>query len=288
MVERDEILEEIRRVARELGVTTLSRRQFQRNSTISLKKVERYFLTWNKAIEGAGLIPTPSFVNRKLSENDLLEDLDRVARQLGRFPTENEYSHYGNYSAATYQKRRWGKWSNVKQIYNAWVNGESIALPQEVKLPPAVQETKPLVAETVHQTTNQERALEPVQTRQMAGPRRRSEYGEPIDFRGLRHAPINEQGVVYLFGMISRELGFLVEAIQQGFPDCEAKREIRGQRGRWESVRIEFEFRSSTFKAHGHDPDGCDLIVCWEHDWPNCPAEVLELKGAIQRLCARP
>ncbi|MBX9788237.1 MAG: hypothetical protein K2Y37_04935 [Pirellulales bacterium] len=39
----------------------------------------------------------------------------------------------------------------------------------------------------------------------------------------MRHAPINEQGVVYLFGMVSRELGFYIEAIQQGFPDCEGK-----------------------------------------------------------------
>src|SRR5574341_205258 len=45
-------------------------------------------------------------------------------------------------------------------------------------------------------------------------------YGEPIDFRGLRHAPINEQGVVFLFGMVSDELGFLVESVHHPFPDC--------------------------------------------------------------------
>ena len=39
-------------------------------------------------------------------------------------------------------------------------------------------------------------------------------FGEPIDFRGLRHAPINELGVVFLFGAVSRELGFIVESIQ--------------------------------------------------------------------------
>ncbi len=32
--------------------------------------------------------------------------------------------------------------------------------------------------------------------------KRRIVFGEPIDFRGLRFAPVNEQGVVYLFGMI--------------------------------------------------------------------------------------
>jgi len=45
--------------------------------------------------------------------------------------------------------------------------------------------------------------------------------GAPIAFRGLRHAPINEQGVVYLFGMVSEELGLIVEAVQSAYPDCE-------------------------------------------------------------------
>ena len=51
-------------------------------------------------------------------------------------------------------------------------------------------------------------------------------YGDPIDFRGLRHEPVNEQGVVFLFGMVAEQLEYLVEAIQDGFPDCEAKRKF--------------------------------------------------------------
>ncbi len=69
-----------------------------------------------------------------------------------------------------------------------------------------------------------------------------------MDFRGLRNAPINEQGVVYLFGMVSRELGFMVESLSQGFPDCEAKYLRDSKRGLWGRARIEFEFRSSGFQ----------------------------------------
>ena len=45
-------------------------------------------------------------------------------------------------------------------------------------------------------------------------------------------------------------------------------------------MRIEFEFRSSSFRSHGHDAGQCDVIVCWHHDWPDVPAslEVIELK----------
>jgi hypothetical protein len=92
----------------------------------------------------------------------------------------------------------------------------------------------------------------------------------------LRHAPVNEDGVIFLFGMVARELGYLVESVQGGFPDCEAKRQIAP--GQWQRVRIEFEFESRNFRDHGHSPDGCDIIVCPEH------LEVVELKQVIGNL----
>jgi hypothetical protein len=112
----------------------------------------------------------------------------------------------------------------------------------------------------------------------------RPSYGRPMDFRGLRHEPVNEQGVVLLFGMVARELGYIVEAIQSGFPDCEAKRQISPQR--WQRVHIEFEFESRNFRDHGHSLTGCDIIVCWRHNWPDCPPhiEILELSSLLQSL----
>ncbi len=106
------------------------------------------------------------------------------------------------------------------------------------------------------------------------------QFGELINFRGLIHAPINEQGVVYLFGMLSYELGFIIESIRTGYPDCEGKRRIREDK--WKKVTIEFEYASSNFKDHGHDSSKCDVIVCWKNDWENCPIEVIELKSIIE------
>ncbi|HEY0350430.1 MAG TPA: hypothetical protein VGC60_20000, partial [Pyrinomonadaceae bacterium] len=109
-------------------------------------------------------------------------------------------------------------------------------------------------------------------------------FGEPLNFRGLLHAPINEQGVVFLFGMISKELGFVVESVQNPFPDCVAKRLIDKRRRLWHEVRIEFEFESRRFVKHEHAHPNCDLIVCWEHNWPDCPLEVISLKEEIRKL----
>ena len=112
----------------------------------------------------------------------------------------------------------------------------------------------------------------------------RPTYGNPTNFLGLRHEPVNEQGVVFLFGMLAKELGFLVEAVQKGFPDCEAKRQIRPER--WQRVNIEFEFESRNFRDHRHPLNGCDVIVCWRHNRDDCPKhiEVLELSSVLKSL----
>lgn len=74
--------------------------------------------------------------------------------------------------------------------------------------------------------------------------------------QGLGHQPVNEMGVVFLFGMIAHLLGFVVEALQMSFPDCLAKLEV--EPGIWQHVRIEFEFESRKFREHRHDPAQCE------------------------------
>ncbi len=93
----------------------------------------------------------------------------------------------------------------------------------------------------------------------------------------MRLAPANEQGVVFLFAHLARKLRMRVEEIRQGFPDCIAYE--KGARGE-QRVRIEFEFRSSSFRTHRHPARRCDCIVCWEDDWPDRPPHlrVIELR----------
>lgn len=99
---------------------------------------------------------------------------------------------------------------------------------------------------------------------------------DPLHGCDMMHEPVNEQGAVLLFGMLATNLGFLIEMVRTGYPDCEAKR--KGKDGKFRKVRIEFEFATSRFD---HDPDGCDLIVCWEDDANKSGLEVLELKRHV-------
>jgi HNH endonuclease len=108
--------------------------------------------------------------------------------------------------------------------------------------------------------------------------------GAPARLPGLAYEPVNEMGVMMLFAMMSRQMGFIVESVQAGFPDCEAKMEV--ELGRWQHVRIEFEYESRAFKEHRHDARRCDVIVCWRHNWKSCPPnlQVLELRRMVKRI----
>ncbi|HEY1939619.1 MAG TPA: hypothetical protein VGJ33_16935 [Candidatus Angelobacter sp.] len=73
----------------------------------------------------------------------------------------------------------------------------------------------------------------------------------------------------------------MVHQIQSEFPDCEAVREVA--RGQWQRFRIEFEYESRNFLKHRHTKSGCDLIICWRHNWPECPLKVLELSKELRK-----
>lgn len=116
----------------------------------------------------------------------------------------------------------------------------------------------------------------------------KSIVGSLINFRGMVYSPINEQGVVLLFGKVLKDLNMYVEEIKTGYPDCVARR--RTGKG-WERIYIEFEFASHGFKSHLEDyknGKNCDLVVCWINDWKECPVPVLELKEEIKVMQPEP
>lgn len=106
----------------------------------------------------------------------------------------------------------------------------------------------------------------------------KSVVGEPVNYRGLIYGPVNEQGVVLLFGMLFEELGMIVEEVKTGFPDATIRR-FNGKG--WVRESVEFEYVSTNFKRHKHPIDECDIIICWKHDWKDCPLEVIDLASFV-------
>jgi hypothetical protein len=93
------------------------------------------------------------------------------------------------------------------------------------------------------------------------------------------YEPTCEQEVVMAFSIIAKRLGYMIVDSGTSYPDCTAKEIDTG-----EEIRIEFEYRSSDFNLHGHNPDKCDLVVCWEENVKLGKPEVLALKGFFPPL----
>lgn len=282
-ITKEQIIQEIQAIASRLGQQHVRQRDWKEHASISISSVRYHFGNWNSAVAAAGLKPTDtSETTRKaltIDDNVLLTDLLRLERDFGTVNGSIINGH-GEFSERPYRKR-WRTVSAALHAAKAALQSGTIALP--LLSPEAKQEhpiAQPQQSHTVPLAPSSGLHI-PVTKR---GSKRRSIVGEPINFRGMRFAPVNEQGVVYLFGMVSQELGFLVESVRIKYPDCEGKRCCDKVQNLWEHIYIEFEYKSSNFVEHGHDVDDCDIIVCWIHDWDECPIEVLELRKAIQVL----
>jgi len=273
MSDKQHILNSIAAIARGLG------RAPTRSEFVALAGISEYFVTqcfpsWNDAVKSAGL--HANTLNARLEDSELLKDWGQTVRTNHAIPARRAYRRLGRYDPRTLE-RRFGPWSSLSEVFLNFAKDNP--------------EWADVVALLPTRTSKQDHGsnddpaspIPPKKTRHVPL-KDRATYGNPMDFRGLRHEPVSEQGVVLLFGMLAKELGYLVETVQTGFPDCEAMRQITPER--WQRVRIEFEFESRNFRDHGHPSTGCDVIVCWRHNWDDCPEsiEVVELSSVIQSL----
>jgi hypothetical protein len=285
MPDKKQILNSIATIAKQLGRAP-SRAEFISRSGISLHFVLRSFPRWSDAIRAAGL--RPYSLNVRIEDRVLLEDWGKVVRRnrailrsRARLP-RHIYRRQGKYNPHTLANR-FGGWSSVPRAFRNFARNKRewadvlALLPVPVARAPVSKHARLQPNEGSVSSI----APKPLQHAPLKG---RAMYGNPTNFRGLRHEPVNEQGVVLLFGMLAKDLGYMIEAVQKGFPDCEAMRQIAPER--WQRVNIEFEFESKNFREHGHPLNGCDVIVCWRHNWDECPKhiEVVELSSVIESL----
>ena len=265
---RNQIIFEIQRIAKKLNSETVSKADFSKESNISLNQIYKYFSGWMEAVSEAGLIPNTKRGVRK-SHDELFHTLYEVCVKLNKIPTTIEFERNTSNAVKPYRKN-FGSWQGTLSNFKVWLQENY----SDSKFINMIDDRNPerAIAQTSNNNVNSGMVWEG---------KKGVVYGAPLDYKGLRHEPINEQGVVFLFGKINEELGIIVEAVKTGFPDCVGKRLIDGNKNLWEPVSIEFEYKSKNFLTHGHDASKCDVIVCWIHDWQDCPLEVIELKSII-------
>lgn len=274
---KEEVITELKQCAKKLGRVPMHHELIEM-SRITMRHIQRHFGTFTQALRATGMEVGHCGVASNMKE--LFDDWAGVARRVKRIPTINDQSMHGEYSVTPFLSR-FGGWKNVAGGMRTFAESSGLD-----KKHPALME---MIAAWIQRGAVRRRAVERGVDGSPLGQkprllRDRPVYGRPLSPPGLAHEPVNEMGVVYLFGMLSERLGYVVTRIQSEFPDCEAFREVSP--GRWQRLRIEFEFESRNFLFHKHDPKKCDMIVCWKHNWAECPAniEVIELSSILKRL----
>jgi len=102
----DDLLDEIRQLARELD-TTPTATDMNQSGEYWASKYQEEFGGWNDAVREAGLEPNQPW---KIPTDDLLNEIRRLARELNKTPTKKQMNERGEYYGQSYQKR-FGSWS---------------------------------------------------------------------------------------------------------------------------------------------------------------------------------
>jgi len=264
---RDDIVAAARALAAREGVRALGCAAFCRDTGIERRRILQEFGTWAALCEAAGL-ETAGW-QKRVPEDEIFAAMRDAFLADGGITTRARFQRGFRYSPRVITAR-FRTWHAALTAFRAWAAAHDPGFPLMDRLDARLAEgdTAPP-------------APAPVVPRAWPSTGR-PPSGEVVGVRGFLHGPVNEAGVAVMFGALAYDLGCLIEAIHAAFPDCRAKR--RTGSGQWEPVLIEFEFKSRTFRDHGHDPAGCDIVVCWEHNWPGCPVEVVELRAALAEL----
>ena len=263
---REHAIEQLRKAAICLNTKTLSKSQFNaQNPEVCASTVARLFGSWEEALNAAGLQRNENFRDH-ISIKDLSLDLLCTFRELGHVPTVRQVVRRSAYGLNSFT-RKFGGYSQFKVAAIKHLLGtKDVLLDSELGLlQHHLDELNPGTVELPEEPAPHHR-------------------GRHLGFRAFAFAPTYESEVVSLFSVIAEELGFEIVAQRPAFPDCEVRRLIDRARKRYNKCLIEFELRSSDFVRHKHPVQSDVLIVCWDHDWPECLLEVIELRSVIKRL----
>jgi Homing endonuclease associated repeat len=255
--------------------------EFRALGKVSSRQVRKQFGTHRRMLDASGVAREGS--GYPLSMRSLFLDWARIVRSQGKVPTVIDYEQQSQYSIRPL-RARFRSWREVPAGMLEWARQEGLEGEWQDVLDIIVLHLQ--APRTPARTSGTTPVFTWTPSLRPKLPDGQPAYGRPLPHAPLSYAPTNEAGVVLLFGSMARELGFVIMRAQSGFPDCEALREAGPNR--WQRVRIEFEYESHSFVDHMHRAADCDLIVCWSHNWPDCPLEVLELQSVATDRRDRP
>ena len=121
-ISNSDYISDLRRVAELLGNNTVKNTEYREFGKYDAQKMSTRFGSWEKALLAAGLQPTGFTVS--VSNEELLEEIERLWIHLGRQPTTTDIrAGLSRYGLNTYV-RHFGSWRNALVTFVNYVNEE--------------------------------------------------------------------------------------------------------------------------------------------------------------------
>ena len=120
----DRLLEELQRLADELGRTPKVQDMRDRGA-FTAKTYQKRFGSWTDALAAADFEPNKRGPS-KIPTEALVEELQRLADELGTTPTKTDMSNHGDFSPDVYQDR-FGSWNDAITAADLPVNSQQPA-----------------------------------------------------------------------------------------------------------------------------------------------------------------
>lgn len=171
--------------------------------------IKKHFGTYRQALTDSGLERHGK--GYVLNQKALFVDWTRVTRQIGKIPKQDEYEQFGKHKARSLVKRC-GAWRNVPRCLLEYIRKD--------QLEGDWKDVQEVILRHL-EATERNRPHAAVGHGSLARPKINLDqpmYGAPMMSSPLAFAPINEMAVVFLFGAVARQMGFVVTRLQPEFP----------------------------------------------------------------------
>jgi hypothetical protein len=118
-VSDEELLDDLRNVATQLGKNTVGQKEYRKTGKYDDTTPTRRFGSWNKALIKAGLIISNEI---NISDNKLFENILELWTYYGRQPRRSELSLSPSRISQSPYLRRFGGWRNALEAFIAYMD----------------------------------------------------------------------------------------------------------------------------------------------------------------------
>lgn len=123
-VSNDELLDDIRFVAKQLNKNTLTTSEYAEYGKHGRNYICYRFKTWENALKLAGLNETG--FHHKVEKIDLLNDIERVWIKLGRQPTTTDIKNGASKYSLNSYSRHFGSWRKALEAFVEYINDDTV------------------------------------------------------------------------------------------------------------------------------------------------------------------